>query len=164
MKLLTFLAARFAWVPHAATAEDAEAAPVRGEARDAVVAFLHVEVCDTEVGTRDRALRKAEKHLEWLARKKGFQLIVLHSFAHLGGSSAPSRASRAWIQDLGTRLARRDWTVAITPHGWTNAWELSVLGDGIAKVWKAFEAESASNSKAAGGQASDSGETPDSCA
>jgi hypothetical protein len=145
VKLLTFLARRFAWTPHARTldgasgvpeAPDATSAPPSGSVEDAVVVFVHAEARDEEPERRRSTLDHAKKHVEWLARKREMKRVVLHSFAHLGGASASSAFGESWMSELAARLEARGYTVARTPFGWTNAWELSVHGESIAKVWK----------------------------
>lgn len=141
MKLLTFMARRFAWTPFAATLEpDAAGAPASapppGSVDDAIVVFVHAEARDEEPERRRSTLDHARKHVEWLARKREMKRVVLHSFAHLGGASATSAFGESWMSELAAKLEVRGYTVARTPFGWTNAWELSVHGEGIAKVWK----------------------------
>jgi hypothetical protein len=145
MKLLTFQAERFAWRPHERTldvrgsdeygsAPRAELAPQ--SVSSAVVAFLHAEPKDEEPAQRDRALRHATKHIQWLTNKRGLEHVVLHSFTHLSGESAGAAFAEAWILDLRARLERKGFIVAVTPFGYTCAWELSVFGESLAKVWK----------------------------
>lgn len=85
MKLLTFLAKRFSWRAHCQTLEEAAASDseVQEDARDAVVVFLHVEARDQGEEAARRALRHVIKHVKWLAGKRGFGRVVLHSFTHL---------------------------------------------------------------------------------
>ena len=71
-----------------------------------------------------------------LARKREVGSVVLHSFAHLGGTSASPEFGEAWLGDLARKLEARGYAVARTPFGWTNAWEMAVHGESIAKVWK----------------------------
>jgi len=136
MRLLTFLAARFAWTPHAATVEGAVERPPDGSAVNCVVVFVHAESRDETPERRKSTLDHARKHVEWLARKKDARDVVLHSFAHLGGESSSVEFGRAWMEELGAKLAGRGYAVSLTPFGWTNAWDVSVHGEAIAKVWK----------------------------
>lgn len=103
---------------------------------ECVVVFVHAETRDESDERRKSTLDHARKHVEWLARKKATQNVVLHSFAHLGGQSSSTEFGRAWMEELGAKLALRGYTVATTPFGWTSAWDMSVHGEGIAKVWK----------------------------
>lgn len=136
MKLLTFLARRFAWTPHAASAV-ADAKPAEGGSmQECVVVFVHAERSDEEPARRARTLQQARKHVEWLARKRDLRRCVLHSFTHLGAETSDPAFARGWIEDLARRLTERGFEVATTPFGHTNAWDLSVHGESLAKVWK----------------------------
>ena len=134
MKLLTFHAKRFWWRSFSKTLEEADDLQVEEEVRDAVVAFYQVEVTDVEI--RDRAFRKALKHLKWLANKRNFRNVVLHSFTHLGGENAPPEFARDFTEELAERLRATGYRVWITPFGYFNEWDLSVYGESLAKVWK----------------------------
>ncbi len=135
MRVLTFLARSFAWQPFSQTLPDAPPAQA-GQVTDAVVAFIHVEVQDQ--ADRARAFRHLLKHLKWLANKKGFRHIVLHSFTHLGGESADPDFAHALLLDLAERLENTGYQVAITPFGYFCSWQLDVYGESLAKVYKAI--------------------------
>lgn len=135
MKVLAFQAERFAWRPFSRTLDDADDGTL-GEVRDAVVAFLHAELHDFEADRRDSVFRGVLKHLKWLANKRELRTIVLHSFTHLGGQTAEPTLARTFIRELADRLATTGYVVSITPFGWMNAWEISVFGESLAKVWK----------------------------
>jgi hypothetical protein len=136
MRLLTFLAARFAFSPHAATLPNAGDPPPPSSVNDAVVVFVHAEKRDEEAERRKSVLDHARKHVEWLARKKDARNVVLHSFAHLGGDSSSPEFGESFLTELGAKLESRGYSVTRTPFGWTNAWEMAVHGEGFAKVWK----------------------------
>ena len=135
MRVLTFLARSFAWQPFSQTLLDAPPAQA-GQATDAVVAFIHVEAQDQ--ANRSRAFRHLLKHLKWLANKKGFRHIVLHSFTHLGGESADPDFAHALLLDLAERLRSTGYQVDITPFGYFCSWQLDVYGESLAKVYKAI--------------------------
>ncbi len=135
--MLTFQAKRFSWVPFHRVWDGAGEAE-RGEASDAVVAFVHVEGKDVGSSRRASVFRQSLKHIKWLANKRKLRTIVLHSFTHLGGESAPPEAARAFLEDLAERLRHTGYIVHITPFGWVCEWELHVYGESIAKVWKAI--------------------------
>lgn len=137
MKVLAFQAERFAWRPHSKTIDEGDEATA-GEVRDAVVAFVHAETGDFAADRADSVSRGMRKHLKWLANKRGLRTIVLHSFTHLGGETAEPDLARRFLRSLAERLVETGYTVHVTPFGWTNAWEISVLGDSLAKVWKSF--------------------------
>jgi len=139
MRLLTFLARRFAWQAHERVQPDAEPAAA-GEFSECVVAFVHAEHGDEAPERRASALRQCTKHVEWLARKRGTQRCVLHSFAHLGARTAEPGFARDFLAELAARLRARGFEVAATPFGWSCAWDLAVHGEGVAKVWKQLDA------------------------
>lgn len=133
MRILTFLARSFTWQPYSQTLPDAPPAEP-GAVADAVVAFIHVET--TDEGDRDRVFRQALKHLKWLANKRQFHNIVLHTFTHLGGENADPAFAQALFEDLAGRLVETGYTATITPFGWFCSWQLDVYGESLAKVYK----------------------------
>ena len=135
MKLLTFQAARFAWKSHVVALPELADPPADDAATDAVVAFVHAQPADVAPPARERTLRHAVKHLKWLANKRGMKSVVLHSFTHLGSDHAPPAFAKEWLHDLAAKL-RGGYAVKLTPFGWSCAWELSVHGESLAKVWK----------------------------
>jgi hypothetical protein len=138
MKLLTFLARRFAWTPHVASAAAGAEEPLAGAADECVVVFVHAERADEEPGRRASSVRQAVKHVQWLARKREMTRCVLHSFTHLGGTTSDPAFARAWIEEVGARLAAKGFAVAHTPFGHSCAWQLDVHGEPLAKVWKSI--------------------------
>jgi len=135
VKLLCFLAERFAWRPHEPSLDDAPEA-AGGAAEGALVAFVHAEARDQEDPAR--TLRRCRKQLLWHARKGGVERVVLHSFTHLGGAGADAAWTRGFLEDLAARLGEAGCEVRCTPFGWQNAWELSVRGESLGKVWAEF--------------------------
>ncbi len=133
MRVLTFLARSFSWQPYSQTLPDAPPA-YPGAATNAVVAFIQVEARD-EVD-RARAFRHLLKHLKWLANKKGFENIVLHSFTHLGGQSASSEFARQLLDEMAQRLEKNSYHVSLTPFGYFCSWQLDAYGESLAKVYK----------------------------
>ena len=134
MRLLCFIADRFAWKPHSQTIDDADEG-CEGEVRDCVVAFVHCESAD-EGEARSSAFKKALKHLKWLANKRDLEAFVLHSFTHLGGDNSEPTFAREVLQELDERLGKTGYRVARTPFGWFCSWEIAVRGESLAKVWK----------------------------
>ncbi len=133
MRILTFLARSFAWQPYSQTLPEAPPAH-SGNATDAVVAFLHIEARDE--ADRARAFRHVLKHLKWLANKKQFRNIVLHSLTHLGGKNADPEFAYQFLQELAQRLEKTGYQVDVTPFGYFCAWQLDVYGESLAKVYK----------------------------
>lgn len=138
MRILTFLAPSFSWKSFSKTIEPADPGPVDEAAEDAVVAFLHVEQTDVAEDRRKRAIVRTLKHLKWIANKRGWRTVVLHSFTHLGGDSAPPDAARAFLRDLADRLERGGYATRCTPFGWFCSWSLDVAGESLAKVYKEY--------------------------
>ena len=136
MKLLTFQARRFAWQSFSKTLEEADDQRVEDELADAVVVFLHAEAKDAADDERKRTFKHTLKHVKWLANKREMRNVVLHSFTHLGADNADPDFARGFIEELADRLRGTGYEVRTTPFGWFCAWELSVYGDSLAKVWK----------------------------
>jgi len=140
MKLLTFQARRFAWKAFSQTLEDAAAEVaaevVQGESLETVVVFVHAQASDEDEDRRGRTFKHTLKHIKWLANKREFKNVVLHSFTHLGGENASPAFARAFLDELDDRLGSTGYMVKQTPFGWFSEWELSVYGESLAKVWK----------------------------
>ena len=135
MKLLSYQAKNFSWSAHSQTIQSA-APSSTGEAVEAAVIWLHVEQKD--IIDETRIIRKTLKHIKWIANNKAFKTIVLHSFAHLGGDTADPDDAKAFIEKIANRLTHTGYEVRQTPFGWFCAWNLSIYGDSMAKVYKAF--------------------------
>jgi len=139
MRILTFQAQRFAWRPHERALEGSEAGAANAETQSvdhAVVAFVHAQTSDESPEARERTLRHATKHIQWLANKRSLTNVVLHSFTHLAADTASAAFAEAWLAELGAKLSKKGYTVSSTPFGYSCAWELSVFGESLAKVWK----------------------------
>jgi len=136
MRLLCFQAKRFWWKSFSKTLEDAPDDERETEVRDAVVAFVHIEAADVAAEHGSSVFRQTLKHLKWLANKRRFTVIVLHSFTHLGGHSAPPAEAHAMLERLAHQLRTTGYETHITPFGYFNEWDLSVYGESLAKVWK----------------------------
>ncbi|MEM1031900.1 MAG: threonyl-tRNA synthetase editing domain-containing protein [Myxococcota bacterium] len=139
MKLLTFQARRFAWQSFSKTLEDAPEVDVDASVTDAVVVFLHAEVEDEPEAADQRVFKHSLKHLKWLANKRGLRTVVLHSFAHLGGSNASAAYAQSFIERLAIRLRDTGYDVACTPFGYFCSWQIDVYGDSLAKVFKQID-------------------------
>jgi len=136
VRLLCFQAKRFWWKPFERTLPEAAQHDAAVEVRDAVVAFVHVELADGDAARADSTFRQALKHLKWLANKRELRTVVLHSFTHLGGESADPHTAHELLTRLAERLRSTGYETHITPFGWFNEWDLSVHGESLAKVWK----------------------------
>lgn len=136
MRLLCFQVRRFAWRPFEPTLDAPPPAAAAQSVAQSVVAFVHVEAADLDPARDASVFRQALKHLKWLANKRELRSIVLHSFAHLGGTSAQPSAAQDLLLRLAERLSANGYATAVTPFGYSNEWELEVFGEGGAKVWK----------------------------
>ena len=111
MRVLFWYCERFEWQPTLRTLDEAPEAQAGG-ARDAVVAFVHVEPADGSA-----AETKLVKNTKWLARKWDTRRVVLHSFSHLGEEKADPEAARA----TPARQRMRSWSSIETRAGCPNA-------------------------------------------
>jgi hypothetical protein len=135
MKLLMFLASHFAFRPYAQMwAEAGEGSEV--QASEAVIVFVHNEPADEDVPSDLET--KFVKNVKWIAGKRGFKNVVLHSFTHLAEASASPEFARGFIESAAARLQNTGYQVQVTPFGWVGAWDLSVYGESLAKVFKSL--------------------------
>lgn len=136
MKLLCFQAKRFRWKTHSKTLPDVPDRHVEEEIAETLVAFVHAEASDESEERKNSVLRQTLKHIKWLANKRDFKNIVIHSFTHLGGDTASPAGAEAIINALAERLRETDYQVWATPFGYFCEWDLNVYGESLAKVWK----------------------------
>ncbi|HZD40771.1 MAG TPA: threonyl-tRNA synthetase editing domain-containing protein [Terriglobales bacterium] len=136
MKLLCFQAKRFHWKTHTKTLVGVADQDVDEQVADAIVIFLHAEKSDEEANRKTAVLRQTLKHIKWLANKRSFRNIVIHSFTHLGGETASGNCAEALLETVAQRLRENAYRVWTTPFGYFCEWDLSVYGDSLAKVWK----------------------------
>jgi len=136
MKVLCFQPKSFRWKTHSKTLPEVPDQAIDEQVHDALVVFVHAETCDAADNRADSVLRQAVKHVKWLANKRGFKNIILHSFTHLGGETAPPDFARSFLDRLAERLRTTGYQVWSTPFGYFCEWDLSVHGESLAKVWK----------------------------
>lgn len=136
MKLLCFQAKRFRWKTHSKTLADVADQDVDQEVHETVVVFIHAEAADGDAERGAAVLRQCLKHIKWLANKRELKNIVLHSFTHLGGVTAPAEVAESLLVNLRQRLSETGYQVWSTPFGYFCEWDLSVYGESLAKVWK----------------------------
>ncbi|HSE84867.1 MAG TPA: threonyl-tRNA synthetase editing domain-containing protein [Candidatus Binatia bacterium] len=136
MKLLCFQAKRFHWKTHTKSLAEVADRDAEEEVVDTVVVFVHAEKSDTEANRKAAILRQTLKHIKWLANKRNFKTIVIHSFTHLGAETASADFAEALIETVAERLRENGYSVRTTPFGYFCEWDLSVYGDSLAKVWK----------------------------
>ncbi|MEM7205760.1 MAG: threonyl-tRNA synthetase editing domain-containing protein [Planctomycetota bacterium] len=136
MRLLCFLARRFAWKSFSKTLDDVPDTDVADALDECVVVFAHAESADEPPAARARAFKQTLKHIKWLANKRELKNVVLHSFTHLGAHNASPGFAQGFLEELATRLADTDYTVKCTPFGYFCEWQLDVHGESLAKVYK----------------------------
>lgn len=131
-----FQARRFWFRAFERILDTAEETDAQAEVQDAAVIFLHAEAID-EI-QKGKALTKAVKNVKWLANKCGLKNVVLHSFTHLGGDTASPEFAQDFLEAMARRLCDTGYQVWITPFGYVCEWDISVYGESLAKVFKAF--------------------------
>ncbi len=136
MKLLMFLAKQFTFRPYEKTLLEAGDGGGELQVVDAAVIFVHSEPQDE--ATPDGLETKFVKNVKWIAGKRGFKNIVLHSFTHLAENSASPQSAESLLQSAAERLRNTGYDVTLTPFGWVGEWDLSVYGESLAKVYKSL--------------------------
>jgi len=136
MKLLMFQAKRFCFRSFERILDTVAKADVEETVTDAAVIFFHAETQDET--QQNKVLTKALKNVKWLANKRGLKNIVLHSFTHLGGEAASPEFADEFLKAMAARLRATGYQVWLTPFGYVCEWDLSVYGESLAKVFKAF--------------------------
>ena len=139
MKLLCFQAKRFHWKTHSKILPEVTDLQVDEEVGDTVVVFVHAETSDEDETRTHSVLRQSLKHIKWLAIKRAFKNIVIHSFTHLGAKAASAAFAQSFITSLAHRLEDTGYRVWTTPFGYFCEWDLSVNGESLAKVWKEIQ-------------------------
>ncbi len=136
MKLLMFLAKEFAFRPFEKILPDAGDGGGEVLVANAAVIFVHSEPKDEAAPARLET--KFVKNVKWIAGKRGFKNIVLHSFTHLAEDSASPQFAEIFLQSAAARLGNTGYQVTLTPFGWVCEWDLSVYGESLAKVFKSL--------------------------
>ena len=144
MRILSFQAKHFSWQAHSQTIPHADPQS-HGEAINAAVFWIQVEASDFL--DESRIFKRTLKQIKWVANNKDLRIIVLHSFAHLGGESAPAEEARTLLTKLSERLTTTGYEVKATPFGWFCGWTLDVYGDSMAKIYRCFKARETTSSQ-----------------
>jgi len=136
MKLLMFLAKQFTFRPFEKTLPEAGDGGGEVHVTDAAIVFVHAEPQDEAdpAGLETKFV----KNVKWIAGKRGFRNVVLHSFTHLADASGSPQFAEAFLQSAAARLRNTGYQVALTPFGWVCEWELAVFGESLAKVFKSL--------------------------
>lgn len=135
MKCLLYLVHQFSWQPFQQTWPESTVAAQSGAVDEAVVVFLHAEEADVD---NPKLVTKLVKQIKWLAGKRDHKTVVLHSFAHLSASNAPPAFTIATMNAAAERLQAVGFQVEQTPFGYTCAWQISVVGETLGKVFKSI--------------------------
>ena len=136
MKLLMFDVHEFWYKTFSKTIENVETIEKEETITDAIVVFANVEKEDED---KSRSiLRKTVKNITWLAGKTNRNRVVLHSFAHLSDSKASLEFAHEFFQMMRERLEKKGYDVSVTPFGYFLEFKIHVLGESLAKVWKAL--------------------------
>ncbi len=130
------LAKEFTFRPFEKTLPEANDSAGEERVADAAVVFVHSEPQDE--ADPSGLETKFVKNVKWIAGKRGFRNIVLHSFTHLAETSAPPQFAEAFLRGAAQRLRSTGYQVTLTPFGWVCEWELSVYGESLAKVFKSL--------------------------
>ena len=136
MKLLMFLAKQFTFRPFEKTLPEAGDGGGPIAVTEAAIIFVHAEPQD-EADASGLETRFV-KNVKWIAGKRGFRNIALHSFTHLADASASPQFAEAFLQSAAERLRHTGYQVVLTPFGWVCEWELAVFGESLAKVFKSL--------------------------
>ncbi len=136
MKLLMFLVKQFTFRPFEKMLPEAGDSSSEVQVSEAVVVFVHSEPQDeaSSAGLETKFI----KNVKWIAGKRGFKNVVLHSFTHLAEASASPQFAEGFLQNAAARLRNTGYQVTLTPFGWVCEWELAVYGESLAKVFKSL--------------------------
>ncbi len=136
MKMLMFLARQFTFRPFEKSLPEAGDGGGEVSVQDVAVIWVHAEPRDE---TDPSGLEtKFVKNVKWIAGKRGFRNVVLHSFTHLAEARSSPQFAEAFLQSAAARLRGTGYEVTLTPFGWVCEWDLSVYGESLAKVFKSL--------------------------
>jgi hypothetical protein len=131
-----FLAKQFTFRPFEKILPEAGNGGGEMRVTDATIVFVHVEPQDEADPTGLET--KFVKNVKWIAGKRGFRNVALHSFAHLADATATPQFAETFLQNAAARLRNTGYQVVLTPFGWVCEWELEVFGESLAKVFKSL--------------------------
>ena len=136
MKLLMFHVSEFWYKTYSKTLENVDTQEKEEKINEGIVVFIHIEKEDEE---RENKLReKAVDNIRWLLKKTNTNTVVLHSFAHLSESKSSPEFAQKLIDRLKGSLEERHIIIHVTPYGYFLEFQLHVLGESLAKVFKSF--------------------------
>lgn len=135
MRVLYWYCDDFNWDPAIKALDDAGEAEA-GRNEKCVVAFIHVEPEDvSEAGSAET---KLVKNAKWLARKWETDLIILHSFTHLGEIKAEPEEARSLLDRVEQRIKGAGYRAMQTPYGYFLNLDLKAPGHPLARIYKEF--------------------------
>ena len=134
MKLLMFHVSEFWYKTYSKTLENVDSQEKEEKISEGIVAFIHVEKEDEK--KEDKLRKKVSENIRWLLKKTQTNLVVLHSFAHLSESKSSPEFAQKLIEELRSSLEDRKITTYITPYGYFLEFNMHVLGESLAKVFK----------------------------
>jgi hypothetical protein len=137
MKLLMFLAPRFRYRPFVPASDKSGISDAEKCVCNAAVIFVHAEENDPDAGPR--LVTKFVKNVKWIANKRDFTNIVLHSFTHLSESKSAPEFAESFLSRVSEKLSAAGYCVRLTPFGYSCEWELAVHGEPLAKVFKSLK-------------------------
>ena len=136
MKLLMLNTKEFWYKTFSKTIDTAEDNEKDEAITDSAVVFIHVEKED-EI-RMDKIVAKAIGNITWLAKKLNRNKIVLHSFAHLSDSKSSPEFAEDVIKNIKDKLKNKNYETLVTPFGYFLEFKIHVLGESLAKVFKAI--------------------------
>lgn len=136
MKLLMFNTGEFWYRTYSKTIENTESISKEETVKDSLVIFIHVEKEDEEKA--GEIAKKAVDNIAWLARKTSRSKIVLHSFAHLSNSKSSVEFAQIMLEKIQSGLKSNGYEVITTPFGYFLEFQIHIMGESLAKVWKAL--------------------------
>jgi len=136
MKILMFLVKEFTFSPFEKILPEASDSSDKVKVTEAVVVFVHSEPGDE--ADPSGLETKFVKNIKWIAGKRGFRDILLHSFTHLAEASSSPLFAETFLQGAAQRLSNTGYQVTLTPFGWVGEWTISVYGESLAKVFKSL--------------------------
>jgi threonyl-tRNA synthetase len=113
--------------------------PKNIEVDESLLVLINVEKPD-EANPEDIS-RKTVEEVEKLGHQLKVNTIVLHPFAHLFGDPSKPEAAIEIIKLMEKDLAQKGFSVARTPFGWFNTWELRTKGHPLSRVARKISLE-----------------------
>jgi len=131
-----FNTGEFWYRTYSKTIENTESISKEETVKDSLVIFIHVEKEDEEKA--GEIAKKAVDNIAWLARKTSRSKIVLHSFAHLSNSKSSVEFAQIMLEKIQSGLKSNGYEVITTPFGYFLEFQIHIMGESLAKVWKAL--------------------------